>query len=175
MRVLMTGATGLIGKELGKSLAARGDALVCLVRNAREASVRLPFPATCFEWDHAHAVPAQAMTGVDAIVNLAGEPVAGKRWSSEQKRLIRDTRILGTRRVVEAALRHGPQVTVFVQGSATGYYGDRAEAALNAASAKGNGFLADLVDAWEAELRPLAERAPDLRATIVRTAAARSG
>ncbi len=61
MRVLMTGATGLIGKELGKALAARGDTLVCLIRNAQGAGRRLPFPATCFEWDHLRAVPAEAL------------------------------------------------------------------------------------------------------------------
>ena len=72
MRVLMTGATGLIGKELGKRLAARGDTLVCLVRNAQSPAHRLPFPATCFEWDHHRAVPAAALIGADAIVNLVG-------------------------------------------------------------------------------------------------------
>ena len=76
MRILMTGATGLIGRELGKALAARGDTLVCLVRNAQGARHRLPFPATCFEWDHERAVPAEALLGVNAIVHLAGEPVA---------------------------------------------------------------------------------------------------
>ena len=81
MRILLTGATGLIGRELGKALAARGDRLVCLVRDP-EARRHLPFPATCFEWDHLRAVPALALEGVDAIVHLAGEPVAGKRWSS---------------------------------------------------------------------------------------------
>ena len=60
MRILMTGATGLIGREVGKSLAARGDTLVCLVRNPQGSGSRLPFPATCFEWDHQRAVPAEA-------------------------------------------------------------------------------------------------------------------
>ena len=60
MRILMTGATGLIGRELGKSLAARGDTLVCLVRDVQRARHRLPFPAICFEWDHQRAVPPDA-------------------------------------------------------------------------------------------------------------------
>jgi len=169
MRVLMTGATGLIGKELGKSLAARGDELVCLVRDVPRARLRLPFPASCFEWDHRCEVPAEAVTGVDAIINLAGEPVAEKRWSNEQKRLIRDTRVLGTRRLVQAALSQGAQLHAFVHGSAIGFYGDRVDAPLNANSAKGAGFLADVVGAWEAELRPLTERQPDVRVAIVRT------
>lgn len=169
MRVLMTGATGLIGKELGKLLAARGDTLVCLVRNAPSVRYRLPFPATCFEWDHLHEVPVEALTGVDAIVNLAGEPVAEKRWSNAQKDLIRDTRVLGTRRLVQSALSLGPHVKAFVHGSAIGFYGDRGDAPLHANSAKGTGFLSDVVGAWEAELGPLTHQRPDVRVSIVRT------
>lgn len=169
MRVLMTGATGLIGRELGKLLAARGDTLVCLVRNAADAGRRLPFPATCFEWDHLQEVPAEALAGVDAIVNLAGEPVAGKRWSDTQKALIHDSRVLGTRRLVAAALSHRPHLTAFVQGSAIGFYGDRGDAPLHAHSAQGTGFLADVVGAWEAELGPLTRERPDVRVCVVRT------
>ncbi len=169
MRILMTGATGLIGKETGKVLTARGDTLVCLVRDAQRDRHRLPFPATCFEWDHQRAVPAGALRDVDAIVHLAGEPVAEKRWTNEQKRKIVDTRVLGTRRLVQAVLDHGPNVKCFVHGSAIGFYGDRSDATLTAASAKGTGFLADVVEAWEAELRPLSERRPHVRVAIVRT------
>ena len=169
MRILITGATGLIGKELGKALVARGDTLVCLVRDAQRARYRLPFPATCFEWDHQRAVPAAALIGVEAIVHLAGEPVAGKRWSHAQKNLIRDTRVVGTRQLVEAVLNHGLHLKTFVHGSAIGFYGDRSDTTLHANSAKGTGFLADVVDAWEAELRPLRNGRPDLRLAIVRT------
>jgi uncharacterized protein (TIGR01777 family) len=169
MRVLLTGATGLIGRELGKLLAARGDALVCLVRDVSSARRRLPFPAECFEWDHRRPVPPGALAGVDAIVNLAGEPVAEKRWSDAQKKLIRDTRVLGTRRLVHAAARHGAPLRAFVQGSAIGYYGDRGDEALDADSTRGAGFLADVVDAWEGELRPLAQERPQVRVAIVRT------
>jgi len=169
MRVLMTGATGLIGKELGKSLSARGDTLVCLVRDAQSAGRRLPFPATCFEWDHRRAVPAEALRGVDAIVHLAGEPVAEKRWSNAQKALVRDTRVLGTRQLVRAVLNHVSPIKVFVHGSAIGFYGDRGDTTLHANSAKGAGFLADVVDAWEAELRPLRDGRPDVRVATVRT------
>ena len=131
MRILMTGATGLIGRELGKSLAARGDTLVCLVRNAQSAGRRLPFPATCFEWDHRRVVPPEALLGAEAVVHLSGEPVAEKRWTSEQKRLILETRVLGTRRLVEGVLNHGPDIKSFVHGSAIGFYGDRADAPLS--------------------------------------------
>ncbi len=165
----MTGATGLIGRALGKALAARGDVLVCLVRNARSAQHQLPFPSTCFEWDHLRAVPAEALPGVDAIIHLAGEPVAAKRWTTEQKRLILETRVLGTRRLVQGLLDHGPDIKSFVHGSAIGFYGDRGDASLTAASAKGVGFLADVVEAWEAELRSLTQQRQDVRVVVVRT------
>ncbi len=169
MRILMTGATGLIGRELGKALAARGDTLVCLVRDVRAARQRLPFPAVCHAWDHTRPVPAEALREVDAVVNLAGEPVADTRWTAARKALIRDSRVDGTRQLVRAVLEHGAGVATFVQGSASGCYGDRGDERLTAASTKGTGFLADVVQAWEAEIQPLAERRPQLRVPVVRT------
>ncbi len=169
MRILLTGATGLIGREIGKALVARGDTVVCLVRDATAARRRLPFPATCHSWDHAREVPAAALQGVDGVVHLAGESVADTRWSARKKALIRDTRVLGTRRLVQAVLAHGSAVQAFVHGSASGYYGDRGDELLDARSAPGAGFLADVVRAWEAELRPMAEQRPGLRLPVVRT------
>jgi uncharacterized protein len=169
MRILMTGATGLIGRELGKALVARGDTLVCLVRDVRAARRRLPFPAVCHVWDHTRAVPAEALRGVDAVVNLAGEPVADTRWTEAKKALIRDSRVNGTRQLVRAVLEHGAGVAAFVQGSASGYYGDRGDERLAADSTQGTGFLADVVQAWETELRALAEHRPQVRVPVVRT------
>src|SRR5512139_2343531 len=82
MRILITGATGLIGRELGKRLAVRGHTLVCLVRDVDAARRRLPFPAECHRWDHAREVPPAAIHGVQAVIHLAGEPVAEGRWSA---------------------------------------------------------------------------------------------
>jgi uncharacterized protein (TIGR01777 family) len=169
MRVLLTGATGLIGRAVGKRLAARGDTLVCLVRDVAAARCRLPFPAALHGWDHTREVPAEALRGVDAVLNLAGEPVAEGRWSAAKKALILDSRVQGTRRLVEAVLAQGARVKVFVQGSASGYHGDRGDERLTADSAKGEGFLADVVEQWEAELQPLLEHRPEVRAPVVRT------
>jgi uncharacterized protein len=169
MRILITGATGLIGRELGKALVERGDSVVCLVRDVDAARRRLPFPAVCHAWEHSRAVPAEALSGVDAVIHLAGEPVADRRWSAARKAAIRDSRVLGTRQLVQAVLDHGNRVAVFVHGSASGLHGDRGDELLTAHSARGAGFLADVVQAWEAELRPLAERRPALRVPVVRT------
>ncbi len=169
MHILLTGATGLIGREIGKALVARGDTLACLVRDTTAARRRLPFPATCHAWDHTRELPAAALQGVDAVIHLAGEPVADTRWSARKQALIRDTRVLGTRRLVQAVLAHGGGVQAFVHGSASGFHGDRGDEMLDARSAPGTGFLAEVVRAWEAELQPLAAARPDLRLPVVRT------
>jgi uncharacterized protein (TIGR01777 family) len=169
MHILMTGATGLIGRELGKALAARGDTLSCLVRRPDAARRRLPFPATLHAWDHGRPVPEAALQGVDAVLHLAGEPVAAQRWTPAQKALIRDSRVLGTRALVKAVLAHGAGVRAFVHGSATGFWGDRGDEPLWAHSIKGGGFLSDLTAAWEAELQPLAAQRPNLRVPVLRT------
>ena len=175
MRILMTGATGLIGRPLGQALAARGDTLVCLVRDPATARRRLPFPAECHAWNHRQAVPAAALQGVDAVLNLAGEPVAlagepvaDARWTPARKALIRDSRVLGTRQLVRAVMEHGTPMAAFVQGSASGLHGDRGDERLSAQSPRGTDFLADVVHAWEAEVLPLARRT-GLRVPVVRT------
>ena len=153
MRILMTGATGLIGRELGKALAARGDTLACLVRGGR---AHLPFPADCFDWRHDRPVPKQALAGVDAIVNLAGEPVADGRWTPRKKALIRDSRVLGTRALVQAALESGAALKAFVQGSAIGYWGDRGDEVLTGRSPKAK---ASSLMSWRTS-RPSFARSP---------------
>lgn len=169
MRVLMTGATGLIGREVGKVLAARGDTLVCLVRDVQGARRRLPFPAECYPWDHTRHVPPQALSGVDAVIHLAGDPVADTRWTPAKKARVRDSRVDGTRHLVDAVIAHAPGLKAFVHGSAIGYWGDRGDEVLSAHSARGRGFLADVVDAWEAELAPLVQKRPEVRVPVVRT------
>lgn len=86
MRVLMTGATGLIGKEIGKRLVENGHTVTALVRDPETARKSLPFPAQLVKWNAGDAVPSIAMNGVEGIVNLAGESIAGGRWTPERKK-----------------------------------------------------------------------------------------
>ncbi len=173
MRILLTGGTGLIGLEIGKILAERGDEIVLLVRDLKSIEGRLPFPAKCFAWTHHDEVPEDALKNVDAIVNLAGEPLADGRWTEEKKKLIRETRILGTRHLVAAIRKYAAKPKVFVQGSAVGVYGDRGEQILDGASEGGSGFLADVVREWEAEAlklnQGLSAGQASIRLPIVRT------
>jgi len=169
MRVLMTGATGLIGKELGKRLVSNGHELVVVSRDPKRAQFEVPFPARFFAWKGAsEEFPLEALKDVDVVVNLAGEPIAPGRWTAEKKKRIRDSRVLGTRRIVEALARLEFRPRALIQASAIGIYGDRDDDVLTENSEPGEGFLADVVKDWEAEARAVEKFG--LRLAIVRTA-----
>ena len=162
MRVALTGATGLIGGHLARALIARGDEVVALVRGERSGIDG----ARDVHWDPADgALPAGALEGVDAVVNLAGAPLAGVRWTADRKRRIRESRTLTTRLVVDAlAADDAPRV--LVNGSAVGYYGDTRHP-VDETAAPGSDFLADTCVAWEREA--LRARDHGVRVALIRT------
>ena len=165
-RVLVTGATGLIGRRVVASLVREGAAVHALVRDPARAGVLLP-GATLFPWDAtAGEPPAAAFAGVDAVVNLAGESIA-RRWSASRKRALRASRIDGTRALVVALHAMPRPPTVLVQASAVGIYGDRGDEELGEDAAPGSGFLAELCRDWEAEAAAAAGF--DVRVVLVRT------
>ncbi len=169
MRVVITGATGLIGRGVIDALRRRGDAVVALSRNATSAAKRLGPHVEIHEWaaPTSSPAPAQALSGADAVIHLLGEPVA-QRWTSETQAAIRDSRVLGTRNLVNG-LRAVPaedRPTVLVSQSATGYYGPRDATPLDESAPPGHDFLAGVVVGWETE----AEEAEDLgRVVLTRT------
>jgi uncharacterized protein (TIGR01777 family) len=145
MRVTIAGSSGLIGSSLLPALAGRGHEVVRLVR-------REPAEADELQWDPAEGVlPATALDGVDAVVNLAGATI-GQRWSERARERILSSRVDTTRLLAEAVAARAPH-TAFVAASAVGYYGDRGDEELTEASVKGAGFLADVSDAWESAAR----------------------
>lgn len=174
MRVLITGATGFIGKKLCESLAARGDEVVALSRDANRVKQALPMIASAFAWNPlTEPAPREAFAGVDAVVHLLGESV-GQKWNPEVKRRIRDSRVLGTRNLVKtmesvkAPARAGnDRPTVLVSGSAIGFYGDRGDEELTETSAPGNGFLVGTCKEWEAETLRASEAG--VRVVLLRT------
>lgn len=151
MKVLVTGATGFIGRALVAALRERGDEVRALARDPAKARAGLGVDA--FAWDSRSAVPADAMKDVDGVVHLAGEGLADKRWSAARKAVLLDSRVEGTRRVVEAVAAASPRPKVLVSGSAIGFYGDVPEGDLDETSAAGLDFLAKLCVAWEKEAR----------------------
>ena len=149
MRVLLTGATGFVGRALTQALTERGDEVAVLTRNTRHALSILPFGLSAFRWEPLAGPPAaEAFRGVEAVVNLAGESVAG-RWTPEKQRAIVETREAGTRNLV-LGMRESASARVLVSASAAGYYGHRGEAALAESAPRGDGFLADVCVRWEA-------------------------
>jgi len=148
MTFLITGATGFIGKKLVHRLLARGDAVNYL---GRQQSSQLDSRAAYHPWNNVRELPPlDSMPRLDAVVHLAGEPIA-QRWTRSAKKRIYTSRVEGTRQLVRAIgrLRHKP--TVLVSASAIGYYGDRGDETLIERSPWGNGFLSGVCRDWERE------------------------
>jgi uncharacterized protein len=150
MKILITGATGLIGRSVCKSLIDNGHQVVVLSRRP-PAAIGLA-GVVAFRWEpEAESPPAASWEGVEAVIHLAGEPVASARWTEEQKRRIRDSRVKGSRNLV-AGMRATPNPPkILVSASAVGFYGDRGDEILDESSDPGSGFLSEVCIDWEAE------------------------
>lgn len=169
MRVVVTGATGSIGSRLVEALAARGDEVVALSRDPASARSRLGSRVETAEWSEPAKAPApvEALSGADAVLNLIGEPL-DQRWSASARRAIRDSRVLGTRRLVDAISAADARPRVLVSQSASGYYGARGAEPVDESEPPAEGdFLAGVVVEWETE----AHRAEEvgLRVVLART------
>lgn len=147
MRVTVTGATGLVGARLVAALRSRGDDVTVLSRRPDRARERLGVEAIAWN-PGAEAAPASALAGRDAIVHLAGEPIA-QRWTPETKRRIRSSREDGTARLVDGLRAAEPRPSALVCASAIGYYGPHGDEPLDERAPAGRGFLADVCRAWE--------------------------
>jgi uncharacterized protein len=157
-KVLIAGATGLLGTALAASCARDGLAVVALVRDVGRAAPKLP-GATLHAWDGAKGPPpAAAFEGVDVVVNLGGENIGGRRWSDAQKQRLRQSRIDLTRALVDGLRAvDGRRPRALVQASGVAFYGDRGDDVLTETSAVGTGFLAELARDWEAEAQKASE------------------
>jgi uncharacterized protein (TIGR01777 family) len=158
--VLVTGSTGFIGTALVAALEQRGDAVVRLAR----AASRTGGPT----WDPAAGtISSNAFDGVDAVVHLAGEGIAEKKWTPDQKRRIVESRVKGTTLLARTLADLPTQPATLVSGSAIGYYGNRGDEELVETSARGSDFLADVCLQWEAAAQPAAEAG--IRVVTIRT------
>ncbi|MFN8533727.1 MAG: TIGR01777 family oxidoreductase [Dehalococcoidia bacterium] len=161
MRVAITGASGFIGRALAQSLREDGHLPLALSHDIERAARALPGVETLDINDAITAWP-----DVDAVVNLMGEPVNG-RWTSEKKRAIYDSRVIGTRKLAEAIGRADRRPNCFVNASAVGYYGDRGEEFLTESSLPGQAFLSHVCAHWEGEARRVGDLG--VRWAVVRT------
>ena len=148
MRVLVTGATGFIGRALVPALRREGHTVSVAARSQARARARLGAEVTVVG-DSLEALTTAAGR-CDAVVNLAGEPILGRRWTAARRRQLRHSRVSGTRTLVQAIANAPARPRVLVSGSAVGYYGDRGEQTLDESAAPATGFLAVLCQDWEA-------------------------
>jgi uncharacterized protein (TIGR01777 family) len=150
MKVLIAGASGLVGTALAAALTNDGNEVTRLVRSApRFGEV---------EWHPNHdSIDPAKLQGFDAIINLAGESIAGARWTDEQKKKIHDSRVNGTHLLSEAIAKLASKPRVFLCASATGFYGDRDDEVLDERSESGGGFLAGVCREWEKASEPAAK------------------
>lgn len=167
MRTLISGSTGLIGRALVRRLEADGHEVVRLVRPETTGGV------SGVTWDPATGVldPSE-FEGFDAVVHLAGENIADRRWSDEQKRRIRDSRVVGTTLLSTTLASLNSPPSVFICASAGGYYGDRSDEILKDSAVPGTDFIASATKEWEEACQPAAEagiRVANLRISVVLT------
>ena len=169
MNILVTGASGLVGRQLGQELTRAGHHVRVLSRqSAKRLASRLPFPCVIFQWLGVGPLPEEALENVDVIFNLAGESLAEGRWTQDKKRRLRDSRIQYTQNLNNEIRRIKSGIRLFVGTSAVGFYGDRENEELFENSSQGEGFLAKLCVEWEdAQLSAPADRVVVLRVGMV--------
>lgn len=163
-KILVSGASGLIGSALVSSLKSSGARVARLVRGTAEHDrgrdeEQIP-------WDPAAPTAPETVSGFDAVIHLAGESIAG-RWTDAKKTRIRESRIVGTRNLVQALAQAKHKPEVFLCSSAIGYYGNRGDEVLREESSSGSGFLADVCRQWEVATQPAAEAG--IRTVQIRT------
>lgn len=150
MKIVIAGGTGFIGGNVIEHFAVAGHSVVVLSRNPAALKVH--------QWPAVHAVKWDGRTagawyseieGADAIINLAGESIGGKRWTSKQKQKILESRVNATRALIESINRAKKKPPVLINGSAVGYYGHVESDDVTESHARGNGFLAEVCEAWE--------------------------
>jgi uncharacterized protein (TIGR01777 family) len=161
MRIVISGASGLIGTALSSSLTAKGHTVVRLVRRPAAGAGEIT-------WDPAAAsLDPAALDGVDAVVNLSGAGIGDRRWTAEYKRELLDSRLRTTELLASTIAGAERRPGVFLSGSAIGWYGPRGDEELDESSSGGDSFLADICRQWEAAAG--AASAAGVRTALLRT------
>jgi uncharacterized protein (TIGR01777 family) len=154
MNILITGATGFVGKKIVAALVAANHKVFVLTRHVPHAAITLGRACDYQEWSDVHSIPDLSVFGkIDGVINLIGENIAGKRWTKKQKDILYHSRVTATQNLVKAlnGLSHKPEV--FISTSAIGFYGDQGENEVRESTTFGAGFLPELCSAWEQAAR----------------------
>jgi len=153
MRILVTGSTGLVGSPLVEQLLAEGHEVIRLVRSPSSAT------GTIVLWDpkSRDLIRNEQLENLDVVIHLAGENIASRRWTPEQKARIRNSRVQGTGLLASSLAEQQHKPAVFLSASAIGYYGDQGDRILDEGSGVGDGFLPTVCRDWEAATEPARE------------------
>jgi len=146
MKVLITGVSGFIGQSTAQTLHRKGHQVTGISRNPKATLKKFPFLKECHLWQS--DAPPEAFQNVSAIINLAGAPIIDKRWTLKRKKLLLNSRIQFTKKIVEKANQYD-SIHTFISTSAIGYYGHRENEELNEHSPPGRGFTSQLCIEWE--------------------------
>jgi len=158
MHIVMTGGTGFIGRSLYVSLCEKGHQVTLLTTKPSEARLVFGAGATVVQWNGQEAGAWEnALEEADAVINLAGAPIADARWTAARKRLLAASRVRATSLLIEAMSRRPQRPRTLINASGIGYYGASDDRVLDEGTARGNGFLADLCFEWEAAALRAAE------------------
>ncbi len=153
MNILLTGATGFIGQELGIQLVQSGHQITVVSRNAESAINKLPFPCEVIECDLVNnKIQPNLLKEIQIVIHLAGENIGDSRWTSEQKQKILDSRILSTHNLY-SSFPNNHKIETIIQSSAIGYYGNKGDELLDENSNSGSGFLSHVCQQWEQTAR----------------------
>ncbi len=151
MNILITGATGLVGRELVPELLRFGHFVTVLARDPHSAAKKLGSKIKIYPWDGEKSPPpAEAFERIEAVIHLAGENIADSRWTEARKKALRDSRILSAQNLKAGLDKAGVKLKIFISASGIGFYGDRKDDRLTEADQAGKDFLAQLCVEWEA-------------------------
>lgn len=164
MTILITGASGLIGKAVAKSLSANGHELLLAGRGEPKTQNQIKWTVE----EGFDEAARERLEGIDAVIHLAGESIAGLRWTDEKKKAIRESRVTGTHNLINELAKLKRKPDVLISASAIGFYGDRGDEIVTETSPPGDTFLSEVCREWEIESR----RAEDLgiRTVLLRNA-----
>jgi uncharacterized protein (TIGR01777 family) len=158
-KIIITGATGLIGKQLSKDLHVKGYELCIFTREPEKSTKVLPYATSHVKWDINHPESwSKHINGANGIINLAGASIGDKRWTDKRKQVILNSRINGTAKLVEAVLKLDNPPKVFINASAIGYYADNGDKEVDETYPAGSGFLSEVCRQWEEAAQPVSAK-----------------